>query len=104
MSQEAIVILVSIFPKIRRNIFVTKCELRNIDASGHFQNRLTYLLVQISTQTYNWKQQQQQGNVFISSGLNVHGLCNWPLKVRSQDIKINISFLIYKIDEECTKH
>lgn len=53
MSQEAIVISVSIFPKIRRNIFVTKCELRNTDASGYFQNKLTYRLVQISTQTYN---------------------------------------------------
>lgn len=32
----------SVFPKIRRNIFVIKCKLIKIDASGHLHNKLIY--------------------------------------------------------------
>jgi hypothetical protein len=40
----------------------------------------------------------------LSVVLKIHEFSSWPLKDQSQDIKINIFFLIYQIGEEFSKH
>lgn len=89
----------SVFPKIRRNIFVIKCKLIKIDASGHLHNKLIYFWSKI---LYKSIIEHKKGKLFYQQQFNVYELCNWPLNVKRKISKKHF-LLNYQIDKDFTK-
>lgn len=91
-------IVVSGFPKVRRNIFIIKCKLRNKNVSGHFHSKLTYFFFfGPDFYTDHWNKTKTEKNVFIISGFKNPRVFQLAFK-RSKPRYQNKHFLPYLSD------